>query len=146
MITNITESNFDDYVNIKIHPSNVEELNVVTGIEPGLCLAMLWEVSKNKTSVFVKGKLICLFGIVPPHNFWLLFSDGITKLPLSFFKESRKVVKTLHQQYGFIDGYIYIKNEFALKWAKFIGWNIDDPAPQGKYNKLCYHFYCGKES
>ena len=139
MATELRESTFDDFTQLNLHPKNIEEIKVSSGIDPTLCLAILWEHSIEKVTVFVNDKPVCLFGIVKPNNFWLFFSADVIELPLSFFKESRKMVKRIHEVYGFVEGRIYEKNTFALEWAKFVGWTID-PLADG-----FYRFYCGKE-
>lgn len=136
----VREATFDDFVEFKLHPCNVKELELLAGIDQDLCMAVLWDVSVDKTIVLVDGKAVCLLGITPPNEIWLFFSESVTNLPLSFFKSSRKFVENLLELYGSINGRIYINNTFALQWAKWMGFTIKPPAPYGKEGALFQRF------
>lgn len=136
----LRESILNDYALIKLHPRNIEEIEALSGVEPDICLAALWDNSIEKITVLDKEQPICLFGVMPPNNLWLFFAD-VTELPVSFFKESRRMVKRIRELYPDIEGWIYSKNIFALQWSKWVGWNIDEPIPYGKEGKLFYRFH-----
>jgi hypothetical protein len=143
-VVEIRESLFNDYSLFDMHLNNIAEIKVTTDINPDLYMAVLWEASKEKSTVIIDNKIICLFGVMQPNIVWLFFSKKVTELPLSFFKKSREVVRGIIKKYKNVEGMIYSENTFSLKWAKFIGWEIDPPVPCGKKGELFYKFH-GKE-
>jgi len=64
----------------------------------------------------------CLNGL-----FWVMFAEGITSLPLSFFKESMKLVKNMLDRYGMVEAFTEEDNTFVLEWAKSMGFSVSDP-------------------
>lgn len=142
----IKDATFNDFALFTPHADNIAEMNAMCDYEPGLIMALLWEHSEHKKAVFDGDKLLCLTGIIDSNKVWLYFSAGIYKLPLSFFKTSRLFVANLLTEHGMIEGYIYSKNKFSLDWARFIGFTIEDAAPQGAKGKLFHYFYAKGDS
>jgi hypothetical protein len=133
---NIRKATFNDFAVFKLHPKNIEEVQVLSEIDPDTCLAILWDHAVEKNIYTVNDKPTCLFGFLPNNEFWLFFHEGINSLPLSFFKISKKYIADCKK----VHGMIYYKNTFALEWVKFIGFEIK-PAK----NKLFYDFWKRKE-
>jgi len=143
----VRNAEFTDFTNFNLHPNNLAEIKVSSGIDPDMCLAILWEHSIEKLIAEVDGNPVCLYGIVQHeelNNFWLFFSKDITNIPLSFFKESRKIAKNIINNYGYAEGWIYAKNTFAMQWAKWAGWTIDPGEPYGNAGEIFHKFYIGK--
>jgi hypothetical protein len=145
MATKVREASFSDFANFYPHPNNLEEIKVSLDIDPDMCLAILWDHSKEKIVAELEGNLVCLCGIVPPNNFWLFFSRDVTSLPLSFFKASREIAGKIIEVYGYAEGRIYSQNTFALQWAKWAGWTIEPGEPYGNEGKIFHRFHIGKE-
>lgn len=142
----IREATLEDFALFELHEKNIEEIKVSSGIEPGLCIAALYEVSNYKKIITENSKPICIFGMADQHNIWLFFAADIKILPLSFFKETLKELKALLSQCDYIEGYIYSKNTFALQWAKFMKMTIKEPIEYGVENKLFHYFFKRKEA
>lgn len=136
----IREATFADFVDFRLHPCNIKEVELLAGIDQELALAVLWDVSIQKVSVLIDDNVVCLLGITDPSEIWLFFSKDVTDLPLSFFKVSRKFVANLIETYGSIEGRIYIGNIFALQWAKFMGFTLEPPESFGKEGALFQRF------
>jgi hypothetical protein len=145
-VISIREATFKDFALFELHENNIEEIKVSSGIEPGLCMAALYETSEQKQIVLLDDKPICISGLVDNHNLWLFFSADIENMPLSFFKETRKGLNNLLNKCDYIEGYIYSENAFALQWAKFMKITIDDPKEYGVENKLFHYFFKRKEA
>lgn len=133
----IRDATLEDFATFELHEKNIEEIKASAGIEPLLYMASLYEASECKQIVLLDDKPICISGIAGQHNLWLLFSAEIETLPLSFFKETRKELNNILDQFGYIEGHIYSKNTFALQWAKFMKITIKDPKGHG----LFHYFY-----
>jgi hypothetical protein len=141
----VRNANLEDFVKIKLHPNNIAELKAISDVDPDACMSLLWEFSKEKLVAEADGNIVCLCGIVNPNNFWLFFSEDIKTLPLSFFKASREIARRIIEVYGYSEGWIYSQNTFALQWAKWAGWTIEQGKPYGTKGEIFHRFYIGKE-
>ena len=136
MIT-VTNATIDDFALFKLHPNNIKEIEITSGLDPDVILAAAFELSTEKFKVTVDGKVQCLFGIIN-SSIWFLFDESVNSLPLSFFKVCRQVIKQLAVKYGNITGLVYSGNPFAIKWAKFMGFALSGPTEQGNNGGLFY--------
>lgn len=126
----VRELTVKDISNFELNQANINEIRATTDEDIGLILATLYDMSQEKYIVIVDGTPVCIFGLVKRNNgkeVWLFFSKHIEKLPLSFFKESKKWFKSQNN----ISGQIFLDNIFALEWAKFMGFKFDEPV--GKF-------------
>lgn len=139
----IRESVPSDYM-ITLHPKNIEEIGQYTEDFYKRAVVILAQYSAERWTITdKKGKILSIAGVAKNekgrYDIWLLFAD-IEKIPLSFYKETYKKTREIVKKYGTLDGSVYIKNTFALEWAKFIGAKVSEPAPKGLYNNLFYDF------
>ena len=130
-------STLEEFKNFELHQKNIDELQASLEISIDTCMSILWDVSQDKTTVLIDDKPACLLGVINSTQVWLFFSKDIDKLPLSFFKESKKFIA----KYDNLTGHIYSENTFALQWAKFMGFTIDEPQPYGVRGELFHKFY-----
>jgi hypothetical protein len=70
-----------------------------------------------------------------------LFGANVETLPISFYKKSREVVEELARSRPSLSGHIYCKNDFSLRWAKFLGFTIKEAEPYGVKNEPFHPFY-----
>lgn len=139
----IRESVPSDYM-ITLCTKNIEEIGQYTEEFYRNAVVLLAQYSTERWTVTdKKGKILSIAGVAKNKNghfdIWLLFAD-IEKLPLSFYKETYKKTREIVKKYGTLEGSVYIKNTFALAWAKFIGAKVSEPTPKGLYNNLFYNF------
>jgi hypothetical protein len=134
---NLREATLDDFSNFELHQKNIDELKAYLTVEIDVIMALLWDNSQDKTIVFIDDKPACLLGVINSTEVWLFFSKDIDKLPLSFFKLGKKFIA----KYDYLQGHIYSENTFALQWAKFMGFTIEEPKPYGEQGKLFHKFY-----
>ena len=120
----IKEVGLKEFALFHPHEANVAEIKAETDSPVCLVMSVLYDASERKYGVFVDGNLTCLFGIVN-DEVWLFFEEDVKSLPLSFFKKSREWFSKNN-----VHGRIYCKNEFAIKWAKFMGFLVEDTGEQ----------------
>ncbi len=112
-----------------IHPKNIEEVFISSGLSPDECIAFCYELSKERYIALIDGVPRCLFGVIPKEgavNLWLFFDKDIAAVPISFFRKSKEVARGMLGRYKEITGSIYYKNDFALKWARWAGFTVND--------------------
>ena len=81
------------------------------------------------------------FGVI-----WLLSSSKLQKFPISFFKESKKWIEKLHNNYEHIYNMVYEENWQSLKWLQLCGFKPVATKRIGKYNKKFILIMRSKES
>lgn len=133
----ISPATLNDFTSFQLHQKNIEELKAGVNVDVSTCLSFLFSVSQDKKIVLSDDKPVCLFGIIDKSEIWLFFHKDIESLPLSFFKESKKFIS----KYDNLQGRIYSKNTFALQWAKFVGFTIENAEPYGVSGELFHKFY-----
>jgi hypothetical protein len=73
---------------------------------------------------------------------WLLATDGISKIKKSFVKQCQKVFLDLIQEYQMVYNYVYTENKIALRWLKWLGFEIHEPKMVGamgiKFHRVEY--------
>jgi len=136
----IDDATLEDFATFTPHDKNIAEIKAAVNIDFDVIMAALYDASTDKKKVLCGNKIICLIGMVE-NSIWLYFSSGVDKLPLSFFKASRKFINEMLKKYPLIEGNIYYKNTFSLDWAKFMGFKICEPHLEGLHNEPFYRFY-----
>jgi len=138
MIT-LRTATLEDFTDFKLHQKNLDELKAGVNIDVNTCLSFLFSVTQDKQIALIDDKPVCLLGVINNQEIWLFFSKEVDKLPLSFFKEGKKLIS----KYKNLSGRIYHKNTFALEWAKFMGFIIEDAKQYGVNGELFYKFHKG---
>lgn len=86
-----------------------------------------------------KGKLLSIAGVAKNEKgatIWIMFDANLESLPLSFFKESKKYVRFMLNEYGYIENFAEVNKTFVMKWAESMGFTIDKPIVT-EYGTLC---------
>jgi hypothetical protein len=136
-VLNSREATLEDFVNFELHQKNIDELKASLNIDITIIMKFLWDNSQDKTIVLVDDKPTCLLGVINSTEVWLFFYKDIDNLPISFFKLGKKFIA----KYDKLQGHIYSENTFALQWAKFMDFTIEEPQPYGVNGELFHKFY-----
>lgn len=124
MKVEIKEAGLKEFALFHPHEANIAEIKVETNVSICLVMSVLFDLSERKYGVYIDDKLTCLFGIVK-DEVWLFFEEDVKSLPLSFFKKSKEWFKENN-----VHGRIYCKNDFAIKWSRFMGFIVEDTGEQ----------------
>lgn len=136
-------SKASDFVGVRLHPCNIAEIKALCLYEPDQALRQLSKWTYPKSYTVRDGDTIISFcGIDLKGQIWLFFTD-IESLPLSFFKAMKKLLDDTGKEFPYMQGMIYGRNLFALRFAKFIHARISDPIEFGIDNELFYKFEIG---
>lgn len=116
-----------DIKHFRLRPEDQEEMTRF-GDPDGLVTS--FKLSKECWAIEDKGQIIAVAGYKPIDNgacLWILFADGLSYVPPSFFKESRKKVKYMLDKYRYLVNFAESNKRFVIKWAKSMGFVIDAP-------------------
>lgn len=106
--------------------ADIEELRAI-GVTPehGLLTGLL-SSRYCYTGLDDSGAVICMFGVVDNHDgltgtIWLLGSDTIPKVTLSFLRETKKYLGLFQEQYQVLTNVVDCRNTVHCNWLKWCG-------------------------
>lgn len=109
-----------------LRQADVEELKAV-GVTPEKALLTGFLASRYCYSgLDDSGDIICMFGVVENHDslsgtIWLLGSDAIPKVSLSFLRETKRYLKLFQEQYEVLTNSVDCRNSVHCNWLKWCG-------------------------
>lgn len=104
---------------------------------------LLYQTYLNRSPMFtaiVDGAPACMWGIekrslLSVWMMWMLTTDAIDKNPIRFLRESRRIVQSLHNAYGTIEGIVDSDFEVSVRWLTWLGFReISD----GEFKRMRY--------
>lgn len=121
-----------------------DEAEVVAGGQPDGLSALLFSlrVSEVAVAMLVDGRVAAMFGIQPLEAtthlgqlqrglVWALTSRVSRKHPRAYMEHSRAVVKALLSYCPDLSNYIDARHRQALRWARWMGFELGAPVPLG---------------
>jgi nitrogenase molybdenum-iron protein alpha/beta subunit len=103
-------------------------------------------LSEESFTGLMDGKVVCIFGVSTVTPFsrdgvpWLLASDLINETQHTFLRVNRVYVNEIKKRYASLENYVDCRNIKAIKWLKWLGFELDEPAPYGPDNMLFRRF------
>ncbi|MBP2635056.1 MAG: hypothetical protein H6Q72_963 [Firmicutes bacterium] len=132
-----------DVDNFVMRQDDKAEISELYGLEPYDALRRSIIESEDCWTAASEEKVLCIAGCSRSSDggcLWVLFAD-IQLLPLSFFKESRKHAQYMLKKYGNLSNYTAASNVFVIKWAKSLGFTVDEPISYGPNGRLFCRFH-----
>ena len=128
--------------------ADVEEIQAFSGISPAVAVAFSIAQSRPGFCFLYRKKPAVIFGAAPIENnkgcIWLLGTDEIFNHPVTFYRESKKILPLLMQNYSYLENYVDARNLLSLRWLKWLGFTIDNAQIMGVENRNFHHVYIGK--
>ena len=92
----------------------------------------------------VDGEPICIFGVAPVSLVtgyaapWMLGTDQLERNAVKFLRGSKEVVAGWKRDYRHLFNYVDARNKTSIRWLKWLGFELEEPAPYGA-EKLPFH-------
>lgn len=88
--------------------------------------------------------VVCMFGSTPTDNkdfgvAWMLSSEQLFNHKKTFIKECPYWINHMGQGYKYLYNFVDKRNTKALRWLKFIGFNIIEEIPEYGYSKIPFY-------
>jgi hypothetical protein len=94
---------------------------------------------RQSTTAFVgliDGEVGCLWGVrartilSDSVYLWMITSTVAEEHPFVFVRHSRMMAQSILEEYGRIEGHVFVNNPMSMKWIKWLGATIEEsPAP-----------------
>jgi|TARA_Y100000310_G_scaffold171987_2_gene172106 hypothetical protein len=93
-------------------------------------------------TVLWDGDVIAIVGL-QPHSVlsdkaspWLLTTEEVKRHPRELLRLSRQFLERWIQQYSLLENYIDSRYEPSLRWARKVGFTVEEPQPYGPYGEF----------
>ena len=116
---------------------DVEEVWATAHVYPLQATLLTMEVSHDAMTGLADGEVVCMFGVASAMIIsttgvpWLLTTDLVGKHAKPFLRRNKKVVAEMLVAYPFLRNYVDERNTVAIKWLKWLGFNVMPPVPFG---------------
>lgn len=131
----------------KLRKLDAQEVEAASGKPADVALSYSWRGSAYRWAIVWQGQIIGLFGLSAPAALgmvgvpWLLGTDGLEEIKVSFIKESRRYLDYMLTLYPILANYVDARNGPAIKFLKAAGFTLaDHPKPMGPYHLPFYYF------
>lgn len=120
-----------------------DEAFAQTGQHPALALGMTVGSSVAAWTGLVDGVVACMFGVTGNEGEevghpWMIGSRLIVKHQRAFLRRNRAVVEEMQSLFPVLENYVDERNSIAIRWLKWLGFDIFETEPHGPY-KLPFH-------
>lgn len=117
-----------------LRSEEVIELDAI-GVNSEMCMRY-GLIRGNAQTVFIHGEPAGIFGICDYGDYqvpWAVFTRAIDRYPLAFLRAARRWVKSVE---GTLINYVDVRNERAVKWFAWMGFDVGEPEPYGLNGEL----------
>lgn len=138
-----------EHVVNNVRAADVEEVVASHGAHPKFILPLAADHEETRIGV-IDGEPVCMFGASrltltsPGAAPWLIATDGLFAKKVAFLRRNRAWVQQMLDKYGYLENYVYDRNETAKNWLQWLGFQLDSPVPYGQRMKLFRRFYMGE--
>lgn len=91
-------------------------------------------------TIFFNDEPAAMWGITAfeDHNVvWAVFTKAIDRHPIAFLRESRRLAEAFPCE---VVNYIDARNVKAVKWFRWLGFEVSEPVPYGIHGELFHRF------
>lgn len=129
------------YLSQNLRGIDVREMWLMHRYTPRIAIKSGAQLSDKCFVVTADGIPVIIFGVEGEGlsdraSIWMLATDQIKRIQKSFLKRSRAVFLDLINDYDMVYNYVYEKNSIALRWLKWLGFNIHEAEPTGAEGAL----------
>lgn len=121
-----------------LNPADRDEILAASGADPYVAIVQGMRVSGDTWAGLADGKLVCMFGCVPPQSLfqyaatpWLLGTPLIKQHARRFLRESRLYFDEMKRQHKLLVNYVDVRHTDAQRWLAWLGFTLDPPKPHG---------------
>jgi len=128
----------------EMREADVDELWAGLRLKPLNAVLHSLEVTRNPRAGLADGKVMVMFGVAQHTHLtltgypWLLSSRGIHKHAKQFLKQTRFFLEEMKEEFDLLENFVDARNTQAIRWMKWMGFQIEDPVPWG-VDQLPFH-------
>lgn len=123
-----------------VRQSDIDELAAL-GVTPEMCMRGGMEHSRRSFTLFIHGQPAAMFGCVEhaTHGVpWMVICDAAVRWPIPFLRCTRRYADSLNM---FLENYVDARNTHVVRWLRWLGFALDEPAPWGLHGEPFHRFW-----
>jgi hypothetical protein len=130
----------------RLRKSDIDEVWASAHYTPEQALRFSLKISLMAFTVEYHGVPVAIFGVAPDNltgsraSIWLLGTDDINRMRITFLKESRKFIRYFLWFYPVLYNFVDDRNKKTIEWLTWCGAQFLEPAPYG-YDGLPFRFF-----
>lgn len=110
------------------------------GVDPLLVLRYTFDRGSPMQIALVDDRPLAMWGIewktmLSVASLWMITTDEVQKNPVSFLRESRRVVKLWAETYGTLEGMVDSDFDTSVRWLRWLGFR---EVEEGEFKKMRY--------
>ena len=137
-----------EYLIPRLRQADIDEMWAAHHLEPSMGVWLSLAVSRDTSYAgFVDDEPVCLFGVALPHILipagrpWMVGTDQVPKHSTAFLRMSREHVKKMSKQFPYMFNFVDDRHKVAIRWLRWLGFTVEEPAPYGAEGLPFRHFY-----
>lgn len=136
-----------EYLANNMRQADVQEIWSSHHVDPLNALAISFKRSAFCYTVERKQRPVAIFGVYPlsilgtQASVWMLATDELTLIKRRFVRHSRNIIEHMLSFYPFLYNYVDVRNSESIKWLKWCGARMKEPAPYGAEGMMFHYFY-----
>lgn len=115
------------YVANNIREEDRNEIKASSGQDPLSALLEGLRLSEVPLAIYHKGQCVAIFGVLDfktSGGIWLLATDDLKLLTITFLRRCRKVVNFLNKKHKVLHNFVDCRNQVHINWLKWLGFKF----------------------
>ena len=135
-----------DYIARHMRASDRREIHFLAALTPLRAMRTTAAISEYAWTATLDGRPAVAFGVCRKTTMsdiampWLLATDEADEHITSFAKLSREAFNAIVTAYPVLENYALAENKKTLRWLKWLGFDMCEPAPHGCFGALFVRF------
>jgi hypothetical protein len=123
---------------------DVNECWAAGHLSPQEALEMSVAMSRDTLTGMADGKVVCIFGVGQwsalafAGSPWFLGTAELPKHAKVFLRGSQHWFEEIKKMYPYLENYVDIRHHRAIRWLKWLGFQVDAPIPHGP-DRMPFH-------
>ena len=117
------------------------EIIAQTGVHHAVALGASYGSAVRAWAGLYDGAVACVFGVSDGDGYgvpWMIGSPLIEKHQRGFLRRCRGYVDQMNETFSILENHVDVRNETAISWLKWLGFDILETEPHGPY-KMPFH-------
>lgn len=127
--------------------ADVVEGEIATGLSAEEALLISVRMSYEAIAAYADNRLVMLAGVAPfsllssAAHPWMVGTDELPKHAFKLCRENRRYVKKWLTWFPYLENWVDAENTVALKWLKWLGFELEKPIPWGDSGHFFIRFH-----
>lgn len=128
----------------RVRPADRAEIYACCSLPPYEALVRSYAVSDHSWTALFDGEPACMFGVTHASLItdtgrpWMIGTELLDQHQLSFLRACKPFMVNIERQYARLENYVDVRNTRAVRWLKWLGFEVGSPEAYG-YLKLPFH-------